>query len=104
MDLIACESSCYEATCSPDISAILGRNFTSSQRQTKMILGWLEYLSKDAVESRGGFAVFESNPYLQTERLHGGLLVQIGEHPDVFATPEGEALLLNAINALPLVK
>jgi hypothetical protein len=65
---------------------------------------WLDYFGKEELEKRGGFAAFESNPYVQTQRIHDGLLVQVGESSDVFDTPEGEQLLVNAINALPPLK
>jgi hypothetical protein len=104
IDLIRCHPLCYEATCSPDIVDFLQRNFTNQQRQTKTLLGWMEYFGKDALDRRGGFDAFESNPYVHTQRIHDGLLVQVGDNPDVFGTPEGEALLVNAINALPLLK
>ncbi|MEY4938072.1 MAG: hypothetical protein RIS64_4433 [Bacteroidota bacterium] len=67
-------------------------------------LTWLQYFNKEEVENRGGFAAFESNPYVQTQRIHDGLLVQVGDNPDAFDTPEGEQLLVNAINALPPLK
>jgi hypothetical protein len=33
-----------------------------------------------------------------------GLFVQVGEDPAIFDTPEGATLLVNAVNALPLVQ
>jgi hypothetical protein len=104
VELLLCHSTCFEAICSPDISELLGRNFTDHERLTKTIMSWLQYFDKDGIEKRGGFAAFESNPYVQTQRIHHGLLVQVGENPNVFDTPEGEQLLVNAINALPSLK
>jgi hypothetical protein len=103
-DLIYSNSTCYNATCGNDISEFLGRNFSSTQRSTKTLLSWMEYFGKVELEKRGGLEAFETNPYLKTQRIHDGLLVQVGDSPDVFDTPQGEILLVNAINALPLVK
>ncbi|MEN9611588.1 MAG: hypothetical protein RLZZ628_2402 [Bacteroidota bacterium] len=68
------------------------------------MLADLNYFGKEELEKRGGFVAFESNPYVQTQRIHDGLLVQVGDNLDVFDTPEGEQLLVNAINALPPIK
>jgi hypothetical protein len=104
IELLHCNETCYNATCGNDISELLGRNFSDNQRSNKTFLSWIEYFGKAELEKRGGFKAFESNPYLQTERIHDGILVQVGDSPDIFDTPEGEALLVNAINALPLLK
>jgi hypothetical protein len=102
--LIQCDSNCLDAQCGNGISEILERNFTHNDRRSKTILSWLQYFGKEELENRGGFAAFESNPYVQTQRIHDGLLVQVGDSLDVFDTPEGEQLLVNAINALPPLK
>jgi hypothetical protein len=104
LELVQCYSSCYEAVCSKDISQLFMRNFTDEERRSKVLISWLQYYGKTELEKRGGFTVFESNPYVQTQRIHDGLLVQVGDSPTFFETPEGELLLINAINALPLIK
>jgi hypothetical protein len=104
-DLIRCHSMCCDAQCGSDISPIWIKNFTETERRYhKRMLLWCQYFGKEALAKWGGFAIFESNPYVQTERIHDGLLVQVGDNPDDFDTPEGEALLVNAINALPDMK
>ncbi|MEY4902615.1 MAG: hypothetical protein RLZZ292_430 [Bacteroidota bacterium] len=104
LNLIQCHVSCYDATCGKDISALYGKNFSYEDRSQKLMLTWIQYLSREVVEKWGGFVCFESNPYVQTQRIHNGLLVQVGDNPEVFETPEGKTLLVNAINALPLIK
>lgn len=100
--LIQCNSTCYNAYCGSDLSSLWVKNFTETERRYhKRMLLWSQYFGKEELEKWGGFAVFESNPYLQTERIHDGLLIQVGDNPTVFSTPEGEVLLVNAINALP---
>jgi hypothetical protein len=74
--------------------------FTSVEQATKLPLDWLNYFDKKELEKWNGPEAFESNPYLQTERIHDGLLVQLGDNPTVFETPEGKRLFANAINAL----
>jgi hypothetical protein len=102
--LIKCHSNCDQGLCSRDISPLLLRNFTDEERRSKGLMSWLQYYGKAELEKRGGFPAFEANPYVQVQRIHEGLLVQVGDHPDDLDTPKGEALLVNAINALPLMK
>jgi hypothetical protein len=104
-DLIQCNSMCCDAQCGSDISQLWVKNFSETERryQKKMLL-WLQYFGKEALEACGGFPAFELNPYVETQRIHDGLLVQVGASPAIFKTPEGEALLVNAINALPPLK
>jgi hypothetical protein len=103
-DLIKSQSFWYHGMCHLFSLDLYHRNLTYEERTSKTMLAWLQYFSKEEVEKRGGFAAFESNPYLQTERIHDGLFVQVGDDSTLFDTPEGEALLINAINALPLIK
>jgi hypothetical protein len=90
--------------CGKYLSDIWERNLPNFGHVTQPILTWLQYYGNAELEKRGGFAAFESNPYVQTQRIHDGLLVQVGDSPDGFDTPEGEQLLVNAINALPPLK
>jgi hypothetical protein len=90
--------------CGASVTSILEKHFPSENGYTITMLTWLQYYGKEELEKRGGFAAFESNPYVQTQRIHDGLIVQVGESPDAFDTPEGEQLLVNAINALPPLK
>jgi hypothetical protein len=103
IELIECNALWSEGHYTYGIADLLQKNFPN-ERRTKTMLTWLQYYGKAELEWRGGFAAFESNPYVQTQRIHDGLLVQVGESPDVFDTPEGEQLLVNAINALPPLK
>jgi hypothetical protein len=101
IDLIRCESKWDKAYCTTFVTLIFEKHFSNGNYTP---LYWLQYFPKEELEWRGGFAAFESNPYVQTQRIHDGLLVQVGENPNVFDTPEGEQLLVNAINALPSLK
>ncbi|MEN9609262.1 MAG: hypothetical protein RLZZ628_76 [Bacteroidota bacterium] len=67
-------------------------------------LVWLQYLSAEELIIQGGRSAFESNSLLQTEPLHNGLLVQVGESPYDIFTEEGEALLVKATFSLPPVQ
>ncbi|MEN9613557.1 MAG: hypothetical protein RLZZ628_4371 [Bacteroidota bacterium] len=95
---------CDYGWCSIFEDKLYTKNFTSLDFSNKMMLNWLQFYKKDHLEKIGGFVVFESNPYVQTQRIHDGLFIQVGEDPAIFDTPAGEALLINAINALPLIK
>jgi hypothetical protein len=90
--------------CGSSRAAFMEKNFPNEDSDDRTMLTWLQYFGKEELEKRGGYAAFESNPYVQTQRIHDGLLVQVGESPDVFETPEGEQLLVRAIHALPLIK
>jgi hypothetical protein len=103
-DLISCEPAWHYGIAGMDNTSIYGNHFDYAERDTKTMLTWLQYFGKEELEKRGGFAAFESNPYVQTQRIHDGLLVQVGDSPDAFDTPEGEQLLVRAIHALPLIK
>jgi hypothetical protein len=103
-DLIGCNSTCYEATGGNSVYPILNKNFSAEERHTKTMLSWLEYFSQPELEKRGGFMAFESNPYLQTERIHDGLMVKVGKHDVHCNTVDETFLLINAINALPPIK
>jgi len=70
----------------------------------KPYLGWLQYFNGKMIVERGGFELFESNSLLKTERIHNGLLIQVGESPYDAFTPEGEKLLVEATRSLPPVK
>lgn len=87
--------------CGPFQTNIAETHFPGENDSTMTMLSWLQYYGKAEVEQRGGFGAFESNPYVQTQRIHDGLLVQVGDHIDAWATPEGEALLVHAMKALP---
>jgi hypothetical protein len=80
---------------------IYQESFTQEERLTKLPLDWLNYFGKKELEKWNGYEAFEANPYIQTERIHDGLLVQLGNNPNVFDTPEGKMLLMNAMKALP---
>jgi hypothetical protein len=80
---------------------IYPESLTPEERLTKFPLDWLNYLGKKDLEKGGGYEAFEANPYIQTERIHDGLFVQLGNNPNVFDKPEGKKLLTNAIKALP---
>ncbi len=67
-------------------------------------LVWLQYLSAEELRIQGGRDAFERNSFLQTERLHDGLLVEVGESPYDIFTEEGEALLVKATFSLPPVQ
>ncbi|MEN9611655.1 MAG: hypothetical protein RLZZ628_2469 [Bacteroidota bacterium] len=98
-------TSCLRGQCEIDNTELYQRNFDNDEVLHKTMLGWLHYFSQEELEKRGGFAAFELNPYLYTERIHDGLYVQVGgDDPAIFDTPEGERLLVNAINALPLIQ
>lgn len=90
--------------CGKNLVEILEKNLPHFDSRQMTFLNWLQYFGKAELERRGGIAAFESNPYLQTERIHDGLFVQVGDDPSIFDTPEGEQLLVNAINALPLIQ
>jgi hypothetical protein len=104
VDLIKAGPLLDRGWCGAYLSTIWERNLPNFGKVTQPILTWMQYYGKEELEKRGGFAAFESNPYVQTQRIHDGLLVQVGDSPDVFDTPEGEQLLVNAINALPPLK
>jgi hypothetical protein len=84
--------------------SVYEKYFTETQLRSRARLTWLQYWSPALVIECGGFAALESNPYVQTERVHEGLLLQVGDNPTLFNTPEGEVLLIKAMNALPLIK
>lgn len=65
---------------------------------------WKQFLSSEIIEKEGGFEVFENNPLLKCERMHNGLLVQVGESPYDIFTPEGEELMVKATLSLPPLK
>jgi hypothetical protein len=67
-------------------------------------LHWLQYLGQEELYRQGGIEAFESNPLLKTERIHDGLLIQVGESPYDAFTPEGEQLLVEATRSLPPVR
>jgi|GEM_PF-2965915 len=67
-------------------------------------LVWLQYFNKEELERQGGIEALESNPFLKTERIKDGLLIQLGESPYDAFTPEGEQLLVEATRSLPPVK
>ncbi|MBC8111638.1 MAG: hypothetical protein H7Y04_11305 [Verrucomicrobia bacterium] len=71
---------------------------------SKPYLGWIQYFNNKMIMERGGFESFESNPLLKTERIHDGLLIQVGESPYDAFTPEGEELLVRATRSLPPVR
>jgi hypothetical protein len=102
--LIECELFWEMGSCNWVGSFFFRDHFNEWERKTQTMLTGLDYFGKEELEKRGGFAAFESNPYVQTQRIHDGLLVQVGDSPDAFDTPEGEQLLVNAINALPPLK
>lgn len=94
----------YEGRCGILSANLYNQNFSEEEQAHKTMLDWLQYFSLEKVKKHGGFAAFELNPYLQTERIHDGLFIQVGDDPAFFDTPEGAKLLVNAVNALPLVK
>ncbi len=102
--LLLCEPFWEMGSCNWVGSFFFRDHFNEWERKTQTMLTGLDYFGKQELEMRGGFAAFESNPYVQTQRIHDGLLVQVGDSPDAFDTPEGEQLLVNAINALPPLK
>jgi hypothetical protein len=104
VQLVVCEPFWAHAACHVTRTSFYNQHFNTLEIEQKTMLADLNYFGKEELEKRGGFAAFESNPYLQTQRIHDGLLVQVGESPDAFDTPEGEQLLVNAINALPPLK
>ncbi len=65
-------------------------------------LSWLQYFGAAELALQGGEAILR-NPYIEAEKLGDGLLVQVGETPFDVRTPEGEALLVQATNAMPPV-
>jgi hypothetical protein len=67
-------------------------------------LVWLQYFGKEESYRQGGIEALESNPLLKTERIHDGLLIQVGESPYDAFTPEGEQLLIEATRSLPPVR
>ena len=67
-------------------------------------LNWLQYFGAEELERQGGMEALESNPLLKTERIHDGLLIQVGESPYDAFTPEGEELLVKATRSLPPVR
>jgi hypothetical protein len=67
-------------------------------------LNWLQYFGKEELYRQGGIEALESNPLLKTERIHDGLLIQVGESPYDAFTPEGEQLLVEATRSLPPVR
>jgi hypothetical protein len=89
------------ARCVGTYDEIYKRSFKDIERP---YLGWIQYINNSMILERGGFEIFESNPYLQTERIHDGLLIQVGESPYDAFTPEGEELLVKATRSLPPVK
>lgn len=68
------------------------------------VLFWLQYFGKKELKRQGGMEALESNPLLKTERIHNGLLIQVGESPYDAFTPEGEELLVRATRSLPPVE
>jgi hypothetical protein len=68
------------------------------------MLFWLQYFGKEELERQGGMEALESNPLLKTERIHDGLLIEVGESPYDAFTPEGEELLVRATRSLPPVR
>lgn len=104
IELVQCDERWSQGYCTNDIFELIEKHFTDDERRTKTLLNWLQYFGREELEWRGGFPAFELNPHVKTQRIHDGLLVQVGDSPDVFDTPQGEILLVNAINALPLVK
>ncbi|MEO0040633.1 MAG: hypothetical protein RL329_81 [Bacteroidota bacterium] len=81
------------------------RSYFSVTRRSCFVpyLVWRQYLSAKELEIQGGKAAFESNNLLKTERIHDGLLIEVGESPYDIFTDEGEALLAKATESLPPV-
>lgn len=73
--------------------------FQETEHPKKVPFDWLNYFGTEDLEKWHSLEAFESNPYLQTERIHNGLFVQLGNDPTLFKTPEGKKLLINAIDA-----
>lgn len=66
---------------------------------------WLNYFGNEELKKQGGEEAIMTNPYIAiAEPFEDGLFVQVGETPFDCLTPEGEAQLVNATNALPPVK
>jgi hypothetical protein len=64
-------------------------------------LYWLQYYAAEELRRQGGIEAIEKNPYIKSERIGEGLLVQVGESIYDSLTPEGEALLVKATEAMP---
>jgi hypothetical protein len=100
VDFVTIGSHIDHGWCGTSTASILEKHFPNNNNY----LNWIQYYGKKELEQRGGFEAFETNPYVQTQRIHDGLLVQVGNNPNIFTTFEGETLLVHAINALPLLK
>jgi hypothetical protein len=70
------------------------RTFNSSGLQ------WLQFFGSDEEKRQGGTAI-EQNPYIKTERIANGLLVEVGESPFDACTQAGKDLLVMATKAMP---
>ncbi|MDJ1499907.1 hypothetical protein [Xanthocytophaga agilis] len=100
-------SSCDFALCrfNEIYNEILLNNFGFELRTKNLTcLNWLQYFGKEELELQGGMEALEANPLLKTERIHDGLLIQVGESPYDAFTPQGEELLVKATRSLPPVK
>ncbi|MDJ1470979.1 hypothetical protein [Xanthocytophaga flava] len=85
--------------------SMLEKHFRGQKRTFYLpALNWLQYLGKEELERQGGMEALEANPLLKTERIHDGLLIQVGESPYDAFTPEGEELLVKATRSLPPVR
>ena len=82
---------------------IYEKHFEDTIHEDIFLLNWLNYFGKEEFAKRGGEAIFD-NPYIKTEKMGEGVLIQVGESPYDAYTPEGEALLVKATKAMPPYK
>lgn len=68
-------------------------------RQASGLL-WLQYYGEEEYIKQGGEAIF-NNPYIKTERIAKGVLIQVGDSPFNSLTEPGQQALLSATKAMP---
>jgi hypothetical protein len=82
-------------------NGIYSEYLSTDQRDYTTVLYPLQYFSRAKIESCGGFAVFENNPYLTTQRIHDGLVVEVQDALLELGTAQSNALIAQATRHLP---
>ena len=104
LDLVQKSDPLFAATRFEKIASdIIEKHFEDTVHEDILLLHWLNYFGKEEFAKRGGEAIFK-NPYIKTEKMSEGVLIQVGESPYDAYTPEGEALLVKASLEMPPYK